>query len=58
MTFSYVQFMTELMAPKPYPRQPNFEAPRLDTIAQTDFAIDHRRLDQRRSSAPHGRAFG
>jgi D-proline reductase (dithiol) PrdB len=28
MTFSYVQFMTELMAPEPYPRQPNFEAPR------------------------------
>ena len=29
MPFSYVQFMTELMAPKPYPRQPVFEPPRL-----------------------------
>jgi D-proline reductase (dithiol) PrdB len=29
LPFSYVQFMTELMAPKPYPRQPNFAPPRL-----------------------------
>ena len=29
MPFSYVEFMTELMAPQPYPRQPNFEPPRL-----------------------------
>lgn len=29
MPFSYVQFMTELMAPQPYPRQPNFSPPRL-----------------------------
>jgi len=29
MPFSYVQFMTELMAPKPYPRQPVFDPPSL-----------------------------
>jgi D-proline reductase (dithiol) PrdB len=29
MPFSYVQFMTELMAPQPYPRQPTFAPPRL-----------------------------
>ncbi len=29
MPFSYVQFMTELMAPQPYPRQPKFAPPRL-----------------------------
>jgi D-proline reductase (dithiol) PrdB len=29
MPFSYVQFMTELMAPQPYPRQPNFAPPPL-----------------------------
>ncbi|HSQ12532.1 MAG TPA: glycine/sarcosine/betaine reductase selenoprotein B family protein [Candidatus Deferrimicrobium sp.] len=29
MPFSYVQFMTELMAPLPYPRQPNFAPPPL-----------------------------
>ena len=32
MPFSYVQFMTELMAPKPYPRQPVFEPPRLTSL--------------------------
>jgi D-proline reductase (dithiol) PrdB len=32
MPFSYVQFMTELMAPKPYPRQPDFEPPRLTPL--------------------------
>jgi len=29
MPFSYVRFMTELMAPKTYPRQPVFEPPNL-----------------------------
>ena len=29
MPFSYVQFMTELMAPQPYPRQPSFTPPPL-----------------------------
>ena len=29
MPFSYVQFMTDLMAPKPYPQQPVFEPPTL-----------------------------
>jgi D-proline reductase (dithiol) PrdB len=37
MPFSYVQFMTELMAPKPYPRQPVFEPPRLTPLRK---AID------------------
>ena len=32
MPFSYVQFMTELMAPKPYPRQPVFEPPSLTPL--------------------------
>jgi D-proline reductase (dithiol) PrdB len=32
MPFSYVQFMTDLMAPKPYPRQPIFEPPRLTRL--------------------------
>ncbi|MET0503244.1 MAG: glycine/sarcosine/betaine reductase selenoprotein B family protein [Candidatus Binatia bacterium] len=32
MPFSYVQFMTELMAPTPYPRQPNFAPPRLTPL--------------------------
>lgn len=32
MPFSYVQFMTELMAPKPYPRQPVFAPPRLTPL--------------------------
>jgi D-proline reductase (dithiol) PrdB len=30
--FSYVQFMTDLMAPQPYPRQPVFAAPRLTPL--------------------------
>lgn len=34
MPFSYVQFMTELMAPKPYPRQPVFEPPRLAPLCK------------------------
>lgn len=29
MPFSYVEFMTELMAPQPYPRQPDFAPPRV-----------------------------
>jgi len=29
LPFSYVQFMTELMAPEPYPRQPSFAPPTL-----------------------------
>jgi D-proline reductase (dithiol) PrdB len=32
MSFSYVQFMTDLMAPKPYPRQPIFEPPKLTPL--------------------------
>jgi D-proline reductase (dithiol) PrdB len=32
MPFSYVQFMTELMAPQPYPRQPVFEPPTLTAL--------------------------
>jgi len=32
MPFSYVQFMTELMAPQPYPRQPVFAPPRLTPL--------------------------
>lgn len=32
MPFSHVDFMTELMAPKPYPRQPNFDPPRLTPL--------------------------
>ena len=32
MPFSYVDFMTELMAPKPYPGQPNFDPPRLTPL--------------------------
>jgi D-proline reductase (dithiol) PrdB len=32
MPFSYVQFMTELMAPKLYPKQPVFEPPRLKPL--------------------------
>jgi len=32
MPFSYVEFMTELMAPKKYPPQLNFESPRLISL--------------------------
>jgi D-proline reductase (dithiol) PrdB len=35
MPFSYVQFMTELLAPKPYPRQPNFASPRLTPLRKS-----------------------
>jgi D-proline reductase (dithiol) PrdB len=34
MPFSYVQFMTELMAPKTYPRQPNFDPPQLTPLGK------------------------
>lgn len=43
MPFSYVQFMTELMAPQPYPRQPVFAPPRLaplrEDISQSTIGI-------------------
>lgn len=43
MSFSYIQFMTELMAPQPYPRQPDFPPPRLTPlrkpIAQSTIGI-------------------
>ena len=32
MPFMYVDFMTRLMAPKPYPPQPNFEPPELTSL--------------------------
>ncbi len=32
MPFSYVDFMSDLMAPKPYPRQPNFDPPHLTPL--------------------------
>src|SRR5919106_3114340 len=35
MPFSYVQFMTDLMAPKPYPRQPIFAPPRLTPLRKS-----------------------
>src|SRR5262245_38864123 len=35
MPFSYVQFMTELMAPKPYPRQPVFAPPTLTPLRKS-----------------------
>ena len=35
MPFSYVQFMTDLMAPKPYPEQPIFEPPRLTPLRKS-----------------------
>ena len=35
MPFSYVQFMTELMAPKPYPQQPVFAPPRLTPLRKS-----------------------
>jgi hypothetical protein len=34
MPFSYVQFMTELMAPQPNPRQPVFAPPRLAPLRE------------------------
>ncbi len=35
MPFSYVQFMTELMAPTPYPRQPVFAPPTLTPLRKS-----------------------
>ena len=32
MPFKYVEFMTQLMAPQPYPPPPNFEPPRLTPL--------------------------
>jgi D-proline reductase (dithiol) PrdB len=32
MPFSYVDYMTKLMAPKPYPPQPNFNPPQLTPL--------------------------
>jgi D-proline reductase (dithiol) PrdB len=32
MSLSYIQFMTELMAPRPYPRQPEFGPPKLTPL--------------------------
>jgi D-proline reductase (dithiol) PrdB len=32
LPFSYVEFMTELMAPQPYPRQPDFAPPQLTPL--------------------------
>ena len=35
MPFSYIQFMTDLMAPKPYPKQPIFEPPKLTPLRKS-----------------------
>ena len=35
MPFNYVGFMTELMAPKEYPPQPNFDPPRLTPLRRS-----------------------
>lgn len=32
MPFMYVEYMTKLMAPKPYPKQPRFDPPRLAAL--------------------------
>jgi D-proline reductase (dithiol) PrdB len=32
MPFMYVEYMTKLMAPKPYPDQPRFDAPKLASL--------------------------
>ena len=56
MPFSYVQFMTELMAPQPYPRQPNFAPPRLTPlrkpISQSTIGIFTSAGIQLREDAP------
>jgi len=56
LPFSYVQFMTELMAPKPYPRQPNFAPPGLTPlrkpIAQSTIGIFTSAGIQLRDDAP------
>ena len=56
MPFSYVQFMTELMAPQPYPRQPNFAPPPLTLlrkpISQSTIGIFTSAGIQLRDDAP------
>jgi D-proline reductase (dithiol) PrdB len=56
MPFSYVQFMTELMAPRPYPRQPFFDPPRLTLlrkpISQSTIGIFTSAGIQLRGDAP------
>jgi D-proline reductase (dithiol) PrdB len=56
MPFSYVQFMTDLMAPKPYPRQPIFEPPSLiplrKPISQSTIGIFTSAGIQLRSDTP------
>ena len=56
MPFSYVQFMTELMAPQPYPRQPNFAPPPLTPlrkpISQSTIGIFTSAGIQLRDDAP------
>jgi D-proline reductase (dithiol) PrdB len=56
LPFSYVQFMTGLMAPAPYPRQPNFEPPMLTPlrkpISQSTIGIFTSAGVQRRSDPP------
>ena len=56
MPFSYVQFMTELLAPKPYPRQPNFAPPTLTPlrkpISQSTIGIFTSAGIQLRKDAP------
>jgi D-proline reductase (dithiol) PrdB len=56
LPFSYVQFMTELMAPRPYPRQPNFAPPRLTAlrkpISQSTIGIFTSAGIQLRDDAP------
>ena len=58
MPFSYVQFMTELMAPEPYPRQPNFAPPTLaplrKPISQSTIGIFTSAGVQLRSDSPLG----
>lgn len=34
MPFMYADYMTKLMAPKPYPPQPNFDAPKLTSLSK------------------------
>jgi len=56
LPFSYVQFMTELMAPQPYPRQPNFAPPQLTPlrkpISQSTIGIFTSAGIQLRDDAP------
>jgi D-proline reductase (dithiol) PrdB len=56
LPFSYVQFMTELMAPQPYPRQPNFAPPRLaplrKSISESTIGVFTSAGVQRRGDTP------